>query len=62
MNEIDEDELDDYNENENIIVTNQHDNLYPDEDNLINQDANEDYQNESNKQTRNPNTGYKDFY
>ena len=43
--------MDDDNENENNIV-NQHYNLYP----------NEDYQNESNKQTSYPNTKYKDFY
>ena len=55
-NEIDEDELNDDNENENNIVTDQHDNLYPDEGNLINHEPNEDYQNESNKRAKNSNT------
>ena len=60
--DIDEDELDEDNGNENNIVTNQHDNTYPDEDNQNNQEPNEDYQNIANKRTKNPNTKYKYYY
>ena len=43
--EIDEDELDENNNNENITILDQHDDLNPDEENLINQEPNEDYPN-----------------
>ena len=54
--------MDDDNENENKIVIYEHNDLNPDDENLINQESNDDYQNESIKQTRNSNTKFKDFY